>query len=71
MQTHLRGAELAFAARHGSYVIGELGPLRALELHDHHPSSFEAQGLPRRLALERTQWTEFAYHVRPMARGET
>ena len=42
-----------------------------LELHDHHPSSFETQGLPRRLALERTQWTELAYHVRPVARGET
>lgn len=42
-----------------------------LELHDHYPPSFEAQGLPRRLALERTQWTELAYHVRPVARGET
>ncbi|HEU4352857.1 MAG TPA: DUF58 domain-containing protein [Burkholderiales bacterium] len=42
-----------------------------LELHDHHPPSFEAQGLPRRLELERTQWTELAYHVRPVARGES
>lgn len=42
-----------------------------LELHDHHPPSFEAQGLPRRLELERAQWTELAYHVRPVARGES
>jgi uncharacterized protein (DUF58 family) len=42
-----------------------------LELHDHHPPSFEAQGLPRRLELERTQWTELAYLVRPVARGES
>ncbi|HJS78220.1 MAG TPA: DUF58 domain-containing protein [Burkholderiales bacterium] len=42
-----------------------------LELHDHHPPSFEAQGLPRRLELERAQWTELAYQVRPVARGES
>lgn len=42
-----------------------------LELHDHHPPSFEAQGLPRRLELERAQWTELVYHVRPVARGES
>jgi uncharacterized protein (DUF58 family) len=42
-----------------------------LELHDHHPASFEAEGLPRRLELERAQWTEIAYQVRPVARGET
>ena len=42
-----------------------------LELHDHHPPSFEAEGLPRRLELERAQWTELAYHVRPVARGES
>ena len=42
-----------------------------LELHDHHPPSFEAQGLPRHLELERAQWTELAYHVRPVARGES
>jgi uncharacterized protein (DUF58 family) len=41
------------------------------ELHDHHPASFEAQGLPRRLDLERGQWTEVFYQVRPVARGET
>jgi len=42
-----------------------------LELHDHHPASFEAEGLPRRLELERGQWTEVFYQVRPVARGET
>jgi uncharacterized protein (DUF58 family) len=42
-----------------------------LDLHDHHPPSFEAEGLPRRLTLERGQWTEVAYQVRPVARGET
>jgi uncharacterized protein (DUF58 family) len=41
-----------------------------LDLHDHHPASFEAEGLPRRLELERAQWTEVAYQVRPIARGE-
>jgi uncharacterized protein (DUF58 family) len=42
-----------------------------LELHDHHPASFEAEGLPQRLELARAQWTEVAYQVRPVARGET
>jgi uncharacterized protein (DUF58 family) len=42
-----------------------------LDLHDHHPPSFEAEGLPRRLDLQRGQWTEVAYQVRPVARGET
>ena len=42
-----------------------------LELHDHHPATFEAEGLPRRLDLERGQWTEVTYQVRPVARGET
>jgi uncharacterized protein (DUF58 family) len=42
-----------------------------LDLHDHHPPSFEAEGLPRRLELARAQWTEVAYQVRPVARGET
>ena len=41
-----------------------------MDLHDHHPASFEAEGLPRRLDLERGQWTEVAYQVRPVARGE-
>ena len=42
-----------------------------MDLHDHHPASFESNGLPRRLRLERGQWTEVTYHVRPVARGET
>jgi uncharacterized protein (DUF58 family) len=42
-----------------------------LELHDHHPASFEAEGLPRRVELERAGWAELAYQVRPVARGET
>ena len=41
-----------------------------LELHDHPPPSLEAEGLPRRVQLERSQWTEVAYQVRPVARGE-
>ncbi|HEX2198973.1 MAG TPA: DUF58 domain-containing protein [Burkholderiales bacterium] len=41
-----------------------------LALHDHHPASFEAEGLPRRLALAAGQWTELRYQVRPVARGE-
>ncbi len=40
-------------------------------LHDHHPLSFEAEGLPRSLALAPGQWTELSYQVRPVARGET
>ena len=40
------------------------------ELHDHHPASFEAEGLPRRLSLAPREWTELAYQVRPVARGE-
>jgi uncharacterized protein (DUF58 family) len=40
------------------------------ELHDHYPPTFEAEGLPRRLDLQRGQWSEVAYHVRPVARGE-
>jgi uncharacterized protein (DUF58 family) len=39
-------------------------------LHDHHPASFEAEGLPRSLALGTGQWTELRYQVRPVARGE-
>ncbi|HEX6530386.1 MAG TPA: hypothetical protein VF004_11250, partial [Burkholderiales bacterium] len=29
-----------------------------LDLHDHHPDTFEADGLPRRVDLERGQWSE-------------
>jgi uncharacterized protein (DUF58 family) len=41
-----------------------------MELHDHHPATFEAEGLPQRVALVRGQWTEVSYQVRPVARGE-
>jgi uncharacterized protein (DUF58 family) len=41
------------------------------ELHDHHPASFEAEGLPRSLSLAPLEWTEVVYQVRPVARGET
>jgi uncharacterized protein (DUF58 family) len=41
-----------------------------LELHDHHPASFEAEGLPRRLAVAPSQWVEMRYPVRPVTRGE-
>ena len=41
-----------------------------LDLHDHHPASFEVEGMPRRLQMARGQWTEVAYQVRPVARGE-
>ncbi|MGH8741560.1 MAG: DUF58 domain-containing protein [Burkholderiales bacterium] len=40
------------------------------EVHDHHPASFEPEGLPRLLALGAGQWTELRYQVRPVARGE-
>jgi uncharacterized protein (DUF58 family) len=42
-----------------------------LELHDHHPASFESEGLPRAAALGAGAWAELRYHVRPLARGET
>jgi uncharacterized protein (DUF58 family) len=41
------------------------------EIHDHHPASLEAEGLPRALALDPGAWTEIRYQVRPIARGET
>ena len=52
-------------------VANSAGMRVRLELHDHHPTTFEAEGLPGRLSLERGQWTEVAYQVRPVARGET
>jgi uncharacterized protein (DUF58 family) len=52
-------------------VANAAGMRLRLELHDHHPATFEAEGLPRRLDLERAQWTEVVYQVRPVARGET
>ena len=42
-----------------------------LDLHDHHPDTLEADGLPRRVELERGQWSEVTYQVKPVARGET
>ncbi|MGH8723613.1 MAG: DUF58 domain-containing protein [Burkholderiales bacterium] len=50
-------------------VANAAGGRVRLELHDHHPASFESEGLPRRLDLAREQWTEVAYQVRPVARG--
>jgi uncharacterized protein (DUF58 family) len=41
-----------------------------LELHDHHPASFEPEGLPRAAALGAGEWAELRYQVRPVARGE-
>ena len=41
-----------------------------LEVHDHHPASFEAEGLPRALSLAPLEWTEIVYQARPVARGE-
>jgi uncharacterized protein (DUF58 family) len=43
----------------------------AAEIYDHHPQSFECQGLPRRLVLKPMEWTELGYQARPLARGET
>jgi uncharacterized protein (DUF58 family) len=41
-----------------------------LEIHDHHPASLEAEGLPRAVALAAGGWTELRYQVRAIARGE-
>jgi uncharacterized protein (DUF58 family) len=52
--------------------VANMSPRRLrLELHDHHPASFEAEGLPRTLSLSPLEWTEVVYPVRPVARGET
>jgi uncharacterized protein (DUF58 family) len=52
-------------------VANAAGMRLRLEVHDHHPATFEAEGLPRRLELARAQWSEVVYQVRPVARGET
>ena len=39
------------------------------DVHDHHPASFECQGMPRRISLKPNEWTEIAYEARPLARG--
>jgi uncharacterized protein (DUF58 family) len=51
--------------------VANAGPLGVrMDLHDHHPPSVEAEGLPRRLSLKRGEWSEVTYQVRPVARGE-
>lgn len=40
------------------------------EVHDHHPASFESEGLPRSLELAAQGWAEVRYQIRPVARGE-
>jgi uncharacterized protein (DUF58 family) len=63
-------ASLALGVR--TEVVVRVASARAarFELHDHHPASFEADGLPRALALAAGEWTELRYQVRPVARGE-
>jgi len=39
------------------------------ELNDHHPASFESEGLPQKLDLAPGEWREIRYQVRPQARG--
>ena len=51
-------------------VANAAGMRVRLDLHDHPPPGFEAEGQPRRLELARGQWTDVAYQVRPVARGE-
>jgi uncharacterized protein (DUF58 family) len=52
-------------------LVNGAGTAVRLDLHDQHPASFEAEGLPRRVDLARAQWSEVAYQVKPVARGET
>jgi uncharacterized protein (DUF58 family) len=40
------------------------------EVHDHHPDSFEVEGLPRGGQLAPLEWVEIVYQARPVARGE-
>jgi uncharacterized protein (DUF58 family) len=54
----------------GLRIANTAGRTLRVELHDHHPASFEAEGLPRTLALAPLEWSELAYAVRPVARGE-
>ncbi len=51
-------------------VANAAGLRLRLELFDHHPPTFESEGLPRQLDLARGQWSEVAYRVRPVARGQ-
>ena len=51
-------------------VANRSGARLRCEVHDHHPASFECEGLPRPLALGPHEWVELGYQARPVARGE-
>jgi len=51
-------------------VANRSGARLRCEVHDHHPPSFECEGLPRPLALGPREWIELGYQARPVARGE-
>ena len=51
-------------------VANRSGARLRCEVHDHHPASFECEGLPRPLALGPREWVELGYQARPVARGE-
>jgi uncharacterized protein (DUF58 family) len=40
-----------------------------VELFDHHPTSGEVEGLPRRVIVRPGQWSEVGYRFRPLQRG--
>jgi len=46
------------------------GAALVADVYDHHPASFECNGMPRRISLKHREWTELAYQARPLARGE-
>jgi len=41
-----------------------------LDLYDHHPGGWEADGLPRRICLRPGEVTRFSYRIHPDMRGE-
>ncbi len=47
----------------------ENGRKLALELFDHYPETFEAEGMPANLVIEPGNRAEVTYRVRPMERG--
>ena len=51
-------------------IVNASGLRLRCEVHDHHPASFECEGLPRPLALGPREWVELGYQARPVARGE-
>ena len=51
-------------------ILNATGNKLRLQIHDHHPASLEAEGLPREVTLDPSAWTEVRYQVRPLARGE-